>query len=605
MNKLVIACLASCVGCFGALCAAECTLDDPHATKKLIALGWDTGPRTVDDLIRHQDEIAAMGFDGLGVSVTYPRLEPNGKPVKWGSAVYGKYGIGNTNEFYSLAEPLRKLNAGPLKHNFVSFTLFFAQRNRWEDDAFWKFSCEKAAGFARLAKLGGCKGVLMDTEDYGHAGQFYYNPDFEQQDYKTAAKHARQRGRELMEAMRREYPDMEILTTWLLSNQSRRQYQDTWNGGLVRAEKAGDAFVPFMQGLVEGLGPRMALIDGNEAGYYCEASRREFFYDYFAIRKLGLALMPEELRDTYNRQVRVGFGLYIDSYTLPEKNGWSKGPMAGSRLKHYELNLQQALEATDKYVWIWGEHYAFADWKDSFSKVHSEMPTWETALPGVSAMQNFAKDPKGYGEKLWRELIAKDGKPQSLIGAFDSCVSMSNKDGRVGTTVKEIRPDWGRARKDGFNAAFEYVEDGHGGKPGVKMSGAWAGGFDICALRNLRENYGAIYRASVWFKTSQGPYAMEPMFSYWKITNDHPIWNDGGGWMATGFKHEDGNGVVTFPGAPDKDGWREAVVYFRADAFDRYADLKVRLPRALYKDEWMVVSDPQVVMILPPVKNVK
>ena len=577
-------------------------LDNPHATKKMIAIGWDISPRVAEDLIRHQDEIAAMGFDGVGLSAACPELEKNGKPRTWGSAVYGKYGVGDPEKFFAIAEPLRKLNAGPLKHNFVSFTLFFAKRNRWEDDEFWKFSCEKAAAFARLAKLGGCRGVLMDTEDYGNSGQFYYNPGFEKQDYKTAAEHARQRGRELMEAMVKEFPDMEILTTWLLSNQSRSSYQDTWNGGLVRAEKSGDAFVPFMQGLVEGLGPETTLIDGNEAGYYCEATHREFFYDYFAIRNLGRALMTEDLWDKYNRQVRVGFGLYIDSYTLPEKNGWSKGKMEGSRLKHYELNLRQALEATDKYVWIWGEHYAYADWKDAFSKHHSEQPTWETALPGVRIMQNFVKDPKGYGEKLWKELLACGTKPKNIVmeGAGAGRWSVSNRADQVGTTVSGIRPCWGRDRKDGPKPAFEYVKEGHGGKPGVRMSGAFAGGFDICGLRDLDSHYGAIYRASLWFKTSDGPYAMHPEFSYWKVTKDHPLWNKCGGWMGQHFLHDDGNAVIVYPGEADKDGWREAVVYFRSEPFDRYADLRVRLPRRMYDGEYLIVSDPQIVMIKDP-----
>ena len=158
MKKTVGWCLVTGGLCLMAGGMAWAGLDNPHATKKMIAIGWDISPRVAEDLIRHQDEIAAMGFDGVGLSAACPELDKNGKPRTWGSAVYGKYGVGDPEKFFAIAEPLRKLNAGPLKHNFVSFTLFFAKRNRWEDDEFWKFSCEKAAAFARLAKLGGCRG---------------------------------------------------------------------------------------------------------------------------------------------------------------------------------------------------------------------------------------------------------------------------------------------------------------------------------------------------------------------------------------------------------------------------------------------------------------
>ena len=50
-------------------------LDNPHATKKMIAIGWDISPRVAEDLIRHQDEIAAMGFDGVGLSAACPELD--------------------------------------------------------------------------------------------------------------------------------------------------------------------------------------------------------------------------------------------------------------------------------------------------------------------------------------------------------------------------------------------------------------------------------------------------------------------------------------------------------------------------------------------------
>ena len=598
MNKTK---MAACAAALAAATALAGVRDDPGAVKRLIGFGWDTGARSVEELVAHAEAFVAAGYDGIGVSMKYPeyRNGKNGKLLGWSSPVYDEKDFDFEDKLLTRAEPLRALKAKGLAHNFVSMTLFFGKWRSFSDEAFWKNACRKAALFAKVAKAGEAAGVLIDTEDYPHNGQFYYIPKYTELDYAAEAEFARRRGREFMQALMAEYPDMDILTTWLLSNQSRKSYQDMYNGPLAAAKKNGDLFVPFMQGFVEALDPRATLIDGNECGYYCEASRREFCYDYVAMRQLGMGLMPPELRGKYNDQVRGAFGLYIDSYTQPLSNGWSKGPMAGSRLKHYELNLRQALETSDRYVWIWGEHHSFADWKDTMDK-HACYSTWESALPGVNLMQRFVKDPKGTGEALWQARLASGEKLENLVKIDGACTVFSNKT-FSGTTAKGFALTFGRERKDGFTPKWEYVARGHGGKPGVKQSGTFGGSVSFPGLSDLDKNYGAIYRASIWFKTpTEGKYVVDPEFSFGKVTQGHPIWNDGGGWMSTGFKQPGGHAASVVPAEPDKDGWREAVVYFRADAFDKSVSFKAGVGRRLWENEWVIVSDPQVVMISPP-----
>ena len=583
------------------LCAgASVPRDDPGAPKKLIAFGWDTGERSVEEIVAHADQFAAAGFDGVAVSMKYPEKRGNGKLLGWGSPVYNEEDFVSEDKLLSRIEPMKRLNATALKHNFVLMTLFFGKWRSFSDEAFWKNACRKAALFAKVAKASGSAGVLIDTEDYPHLGQFFYIPKNTDLDYAAEAKFARRRGREFMQALMAEYPEMDVLTTWLLSNQSRKSYQDMYNGPLEASVRNGDLFAPFMQGLVEGLDPRATLVDGDEAGYFCEASRREFCYDYVAMRQLGLGLMPPELRGKYNDQVRASFGLYIDSYTLPPKNGWAKGEVGGSRLKHYELNLRQAFETADEYVWIWGEHHAFAAWTNTLSAAHASCSTWEEALPGVGLMQRFVKDPKGTGEALWRAKLASGEPVENLVRIDGTETSVSNKN-FVGTTAKGFTPTLGRVRKDGFTPAWTFVRDGHNGRPGMKQSGTFGASVSFPGLANLDKSYGAIYRASVWFKTStDGKYAIDPALSFSKTTQGHPIWNDGGGWMSVDFKQPGGHSAQAFAGAPDADGWREAVVYFRADAFDRAVSFSAGVGRRLWENEWVVVSDPQVVMISPP-----
>lgn len=591
--------LSAAVAAAAAAATAAGIMDDPGAKKKVIAMSWGIGHRSVQEVADHAQGFVKAGYDGVAVGL---RLhEPPGEDGKlfgWRSPVYGEKPFDREDEMSKTVAALRKLNESGLTDNFVSTTLFFDKWNSYGDDAFWASACRKMALFAKIAREGGCRGILIDTEDYPHVGQFYYIPKFAKFDFGTTAELARRRGRELMQAMMAEYPGMTILSTWLLSNQSRGSYQDMYSGPDAAWRRRGDLFVPIMRGFVEALSPQATLHDGDEAGYYCEASRREFFYDFFAIRSLGMGLMPEDLREKYNRQVRAGFGLYLDSYTLPLNNGWSKGEVDGSRLKHFELNFKQAMEVTDRYVWLWGEHYDAVAWTNTLS-ASGVYPTWDSALPGVDRFIRFVKDPKGCGESIWREFAASGAPRVNLLAISGEKTEVSGKGGK-GTAPRGFAVEFGRERKDGFTPSWEYVAKGHGGRPGARQSGTFGGKVRFQGPTDLKANYGAVYRASVWFKTSQGgKYALDPELVMTKTTIGHPIWNDGGGWMAAGFKTDPGHACTVVAGEPDGDGWREAVVYFRADAFDAAVSISAGVGRRLWEDEWVIVSDPEIVQISP------
>ena len=90
----------------------------------------------------------------------------------------------------------------------------------WFDDAGWKVIVDHWRTVAWVAKQGGLKGMLFDGEPY--------TPPYRQFDYaaqENRNKHtfteyynkARQRGREVMNAVSGEYPDITIMTYFLLS----------------------------------------------------------------------------------------------------------------------------------------------------------------------------------------------------------------------------------------------------------------------------------------------------------------------------------------------------------------------------------------------------
>ena len=149
---------------------------DDFGRKYIIAMGWDTGPRTIGEIADHADELAAFGIDGVVTGAKVPRLLENGKLLGWSSPVYGTNDWRDAEEMEKCIPELRRLNASALTHNFLSTSLFFDKWRSFTDEEFWSAACKKVAAQARIARLGGCRGIMIDTEDYPHLGQFYFIP---------------------------------------------------------------------------------------------------------------------------------------------------------------------------------------------------------------------------------------------------------------------------------------------------------------------------------------------------------------------------------------------------------------------------------------------
>ena len=75
-----------------------------------------------------------------------------------------------------------------------------------------------------------------------------------------------------------------------------------------------------------------------------------------------------ENRAKYHGQVQAGFGFYLDMYLNEKGNHYYFGPKkGGSRIDRLRDNLSAALEASDEYVWVYGEQCRW--WKSqSLSK---------------------------------------------------------------------------------------------------------------------------------------------------------------------------------------------------------------------------------------------
>ena len=113
---------------------------------------------------------------------------------------------------------------------------------------------------ARIAKETGMKGLCLDLEDYKDSGHlFAYNPDMGAT-YAEAKLKARQRGREWIDAIGKEYPDITLFCFFLVS------LVYPMNDDVSEIGSRSCALFPaWLNGVYDGLLPEMTMVDGHEA----------------------------------------------------------------------------------------------------------------------------------------------------------------------------------------------------------------------------------------------------------------------------------------------------------------------------------------------------
>ncbi|OAI55979.1 hypothetical protein AYO47_02350, partial [Planctomyces sp. SCGC AG-212-M04] len=303
--------------------------------KKLIEWGWDE-PDTAF-MRTNIEKMEQFPFDGL----VFHAKTDKGANLAW--EVWGDKRFSEV-DFRQAVDDLKATKFNRFTDRFLRVNVTPGKVD-WFDDEAWASVLNNFGVAARVAKEGGCKGFMFDTEQYDGAVTLF---DYRQQKGKTFAEcqaKVRQRGQEWIKAVNKEFADITILLTF--------GYEMSFRGD----EKPGDRstaqyglLADFLDGVLEGCAKETVLVDAWEFSYpYKE--REQFQKAYETITKK--ALEQTGVREKYASQVKAGFGLWMDH----RRKEWDVADFSKNYFSpaEFETAVRSAMEISDEYVWIYTE----------------------------------------------------------------------------------------------------------------------------------------------------------------------------------------------------------------------------------------------------------
>jgi hypothetical protein len=211
----------------------------------------------------------------------------------------------------------------------------------WFDDKTWTTVEHNFGVAAQLAKQSGCKGFMFDVEQYD--AQLFQFPPSTPQTLDEYQAQVRERGREWMQQVNQQFPDIVILLTF-------GHELAEWPLGKTRAEASYGLLADFIDGMLDACSDQTQIVNAWEFAYPYK-QQQEFRAAYDSIKKklVDESASPEK----YRRHLQAGFGLWMDH----KKKAWDLTDFSQNHFSPAEFQsaLQAALETSDQYVWIYTE----------------------------------------------------------------------------------------------------------------------------------------------------------------------------------------------------------------------------------------------------------
>jgi len=287
----------------------------------------------------------------------------------------------------TLLAPLRNTTFTTLRENFglIQGTTppdFF-------DD--WSVPIANFGAVARALKDAGLKGIVFDNEQYFSSwGNYPTGCKYTAHTLAEYQTQARLRGRQVMEAMIAQFPEIAVITLhgpYVSEPRVPTPLFPVWY-------TANELFGPFFSGMMEGDSSAALNIDGGELYHLRTADE---FYRSYNWRKFTMpsdafncAFIPPALRPAWPGKSSICFGVYDRPF-----GGLDMNPTIA------RTTIANALKQADRYVWFYTEGATFlkppsaggatAAWVDAVRQALADAATSTAPAPsGPAAPSHFA-----------------------------------------------------------------------------------------------------------------------------------------------------------------------------------------------------------------------
>lgn len=235
------------------VCAIPLVLADHSlANKKIIEWGWDEPDQKF--MRGNIEQMEKMPFDGLVFHI----IDAQGKKLAW--EVWGHHRF-ELDDFQQALADLQSTK-------FNRFTDLFLRVNvepgdvDWFDDAAWAVVLNNFGVAARIAKAGGIKGLMFDTEQYKSSlfaySQLSNGNDKSFSEYQSKVK---QRGREWIQEINHWFPDITILLTYGYKIAQPGTFQ------FSREKVRYGLLADFLNGVFDACSEKTTIVDAWEPAY--------------------------------------------------------------------------------------------------------------------------------------------------------------------------------------------------------------------------------------------------------------------------------------------------------------------------------------------------
>ena len=369
-----------------------------NSGKKIIEFGWDYP--NVSLLKENISNMEKAPFDGVVFSFDFD--------------IYNAFDTTQRPDFQFQYKDLSEIQWKKFTDNFLFVRGVSISGAHWLDDNSWVKIVKNLKKVSTALAVSKAKGIGFDPE--------YYYPDstmnpwvyraswYNNLSYQEVGNYVRKRGKQFIQALQTNKPDIKILCFWLLGlieMQSQSQ----------PASETGMALYPFfVEGMLEGQNKLSEIIDGNEFSYgyqnpagFIEAGNYR--------RENGSRFVTASLQPKF-KNVSLAQAIFFDLIyaKLPE---YEKGFDKQTKERWLRDNLLNAFKTTDKYVLFYNERINW--WQ---GKVDSGVANIINDVKNTINTQQNNKSNQIRGNSLL--LNFKESKPDSYQGFYYSYTKSTN-----------------------------------------------------------------------------------------------------------------------------------------------------------------------------------